>query len=62
MWEQYRKTFLSMQVVIFSITGWAYYTTRHPSVAVAFVTMQIGAVLGARWAVRLKTKMQAFRS
>jgi hypothetical protein len=60
MWAQYRKTFLGTQVVIALVTSAALVATgfRVPAAGVFFAVMQIGAVLGAMWAVRIKGKLQ----
>jgi hypothetical protein len=60
MWEQYRKTFVGMQVTIAAITGGAYFTMYRSFVpaAVFFVVMQSGALLGAYWGMRLKKRGQ----
>jgi uncharacterized membrane protein YfcA len=58
MWKQYKKTFVGMQLVICAITG-GVLAWRHlwDLAAMFFVTMQIGAVLGAMWGQRLKSKV-----
>ena len=58
MWEQYRKTLIGTQLFILSICALMVYR-RVPigGVAVFFVVMQLGAVIGARWAARLKRKI-----
>jgi uncharacterized membrane protein YfcA len=62
MWEHYRKRFWGMQVVIASFAvGFYYLTSRRLLIPAAlfFVTMQLGSLLGAAWATRLKRKYQA---
>jgi len=55
MWEQYRKTFRGMQMAIWLAAGAAFFVTHSCFVAaVFFATMQIGAIFGAAWGVRLK--------
>ena len=57
-WQQYRKTAVGMQVIIALITGGAY-LTMYRSLAPAltlFAILQVGAVLGAYWGVRLKKR------
>jgi uncharacterized membrane protein YfcA len=58
MWKQYKKTFVGMQLVIWAITG-GVLAWRHlwDLAAMFFVTMQIGAVIGAMWGQRLKSKV-----
>ena len=60
MWAQYQKTFLGTQAVIVMVTCVAFFATGHrvPAAAVFFAVMQIGAALGAMWAVRLKGKLE----
>jgi hypothetical protein len=63
MWAQYRKTFLGIQVVIAVVTCMALFATgdRVATAAVLFAVMQVCAVLGAMWAVRLKGKLALHR-
>ena len=61
MWEQYKKTLVGMQAVIAVITGCSY-LTMYRSLAPAamfFVVMQVGAVFGAYWGARLKSRAQS---
>ena len=60
MFEQYKKTFVGVQAVIFLVTVWMYFVCdRHiDAAAVFFVVMQIGGVMGAAWAYRLRNKLQ----
>jgi hypothetical protein len=60
MWQQYRKTLVPIQLFIFAAAITCYFVTRLWPVAVTvFLIMQVGAVLGAAWAARLKAKMRA---
>jgi uncharacterized membrane protein YfcA len=55
MWAQYKKTFVFTQVVIVVVTCIAYLGQRQwPAAALLFLVMQVGAVLGAAWALRLR--------
>ena len=58
MMERYKKTFWGMQAVIwliaFGVLAWAHMWSL---AALFFVTMQIGAVVGAMWATRLKNRL-----
>ena len=55
MWEQYRKTAVGIQIVISLVTFAVVIWSRHLAAgAVFFVVMQLGAVLGAGWSVRLR--------
>ena len=60
MLEQYKKTFLGVQVLAFAVSGWVYFGLTHwwASAALVFLTMQVGGVFGAMWASRLIRKMQ----
>lgn len=60
MWAQYKKTFVFTQVLICLVTL-AVYLGMHRLwilAAIYFVTMQVGAVLGAAWALRLRRKVE----
>jgi len=59
MWEQYKKTFAQMQLLIVLVTAGTYlYLGRGAArSAVFFLVMQVGAVAGARWGLRLKRKV-----
>ena len=59
MWQQYKKTFTGMQVVITIVTVAVYFGMgRLPALAgLFFLTMQAGALLGAAWAARLKRRL-----
>jgi hypothetical protein len=63
MWAQYKTTFLRIQTVIAMVTCAVFFVTGHrvPEAAVFFVVMQIGAVLGAMWAVRIQAKLELRR-
>ena len=63
MWEQYRKTLIPTQIVvaIVCLSMLLLFSAPWQGVAAIFVAMQIGAVLGARWGVRLKRKVEASR-
>ena len=60
MWAHYQKTFLRIQAVIAMVTLAALLATgfRLPAAAVFFAVMQVGAILGAMWGVRLKGKLE----
>ena len=58
MWQQYRKTLVPIQLFILAASITCYFVTRQWPVALAvFLIMEVGAVLGAAWAARLKNKM-----
>jgi hypothetical protein len=59
MWEQYKRTFRKTQAVIATVTVATYYGLGQVASrsAVFFLMMQVGAVLGAMWGVRLKKKV-----
>jgi hypothetical protein len=55
MLEQYKKTFVSLQVTMWLVAALVAWLTKQPLVGVWFLaTMQVGAVLGAFWGARLK--------
>lgn len=62
--EEYRKTFLGVQVITLMVTVWTYFERTHSLAASAliFATMQVGAVIGAAWAARLRRKVQRYRA
>ena len=60
--EHYKNTLVGTQAMIALITLVALMKTHRVIAALAFfATMQIGAVLGAVWAARLKNKIEAAR-
>jgi hypothetical protein len=63
MWAQYRSTSLRIQTLIAMVTCAVFFATGHRALAAApfFVVMQIGAVLGAMWGVRIKGKVELHR-
>jgi hypothetical protein len=60
MWQQYRKSLVSMQVFIAMITLGVFFLLGHQwaTAAAFFVVMQISAVIGAVWACRVKALIQ----
>ncbi|HYP76335.1 MAG TPA: hypothetical protein VER12_10280 [Polyangiaceae bacterium] len=55
MWEQYRKTAKGMQIIIAVVTIAVVIWSHHLAAgAMFFVVMQLSAVLGAGWSVRLR--------
>jgi hypothetical protein len=63
MWAQYKKTFLHIQIVIMLVTCAVFFATGHrvPGAFVFFTVMQIGAVLGAMWGVRMQARIGVAR-
>jgi hypothetical protein len=61
MWEQYKRNLLGIQALSCAASAWAYFGVTHSWVSAAwiFLAMQVGGVLGAAWAVRLKRKILA---
>jgi hypothetical protein len=58
MWEQYRRTFRSMQALMVVVTLVVMSWTRSVTFTAAFfATMQIGAVFGAMWGHQLKQRI-----
>jgi hypothetical protein len=63
MWLQYKRNFLGIQVLSGGATAWVYFGLTHnwASAAWIFLVMQVGGVLGAAWATRLRRKILAAR-
>ena len=63
MWEQYQKTLIPVQLVIFISCGYLWYSGRVTiGAAIAFfVIMQLGGLIGAAWAARLKRRIEVKR-
>jgi len=60
--EQYKKTWIPMQIGIFGVS--IFLLIRHMPLLGAlycFLVMQIAAVLGAWWGARIRRKVQAAR-
>ena len=59
MWKQYRKTTVVVQPFIATLCLVMKYLMRMPwpAVAVMFLVMQVGALLGAWWGARLRRKV-----
>jgi hypothetical protein len=57
--ERYQRTFWGMQATICAVSIGIFLWAHVWQVATLFfVTMQIGAVIGAAWAVRIKAKLE----
>ena len=55
MWDHYKKTFARMQVVMWLAASLPVLATRDLSVGLWFLAiMQIGSLLGAVWAARIR--------
>ena len=61
MWEQYRKTAAFTQIFVVAVCAAMRYFVKMPWAAVAalFVAMQLGALLGTWWGVRLRRRVTA---
>jgi hypothetical protein len=62
MWQQYRRTLIPTQLFIVAVCVTVYFkATDHQwlPVAVIFLVMQLGALIGAAWATRLKRRLTA---
>ena len=59
MWQQYKRNLLGIQLLSCGAAAWVYFGLTHNPAAAAwiFLTMQVGGVLGAAWAARLKRKI-----
>jgi hypothetical protein len=63
MWEQYKKTFRGMQVLIGLVTIGVLVLARRASIAGGFFAMmQCGALFGAMWGARLKRLFEGSRA
>jgi uncharacterized membrane protein YfcA len=59
MWEQYKRTFLGMQLVIAAIAILVFFASHFWAHAIVFyVIMQLGSLLGATWGARLSRKLK----
>jgi hypothetical protein len=59
MWEQYKRTFRSMQALMIVVTLVVMSWTRTWTYAAAFFAMmQVGAVMGAAWGHQLKNRIR----
>ena len=59
MWEQYKKTFAVTQIVILTVAvAVTLWSRAWNAGAMFFVIMQMGAILGAMWATRLKRMVE----
>lgn len=59
MLERYKRTFIGTQTIIAAVTLAILFKLQVWQVAaVFFATMQLGAVMGAMWAGRLKRKLE----
>jgi uncharacterized membrane protein YqjE len=61
MWAEYRKRLILTQVIILVLSLMLHFFQGYPwpAVAFAFGVLQVFAILGARWAVRMKGKISA---
>jgi len=61
--QQYKRTFRGMQIAIWLVAIGALVLTHKIYVAAAFVAaMQVGAIFGAMWGLRLKTLFEGSRA
>ena len=60
-WAHYKKTFLLMQLLIVLIAAQVHRQAQHIWVVtlVFFLVMQLGALVGALWAGRLRRRLVA---
>ncbi len=60
MFERYKKTFWGMQALICAVVLGIFVWSQSIDVAALFfTTMQVGALVGASWANRLKRKVES---
>jgi hypothetical protein len=59
MWQQYKKTFLGVQVIAGLSTAWVYFGLRMGLLAAGliFLVMQVSAIPGAMWANRIRRRV-----
>ena len=64
MWEQYKKTFLGVQVLAVGVAAWVYLGISHwwRPAAFIFLVMEVSGVFGAMWASRIRRRMESQRS
>jgi hypothetical protein len=60
MWDQYKKTFIGMQVVILLVTAGMFLVLSRDVTLVAtfFATLQLASLLGAYWGGSLRKRMR----
>ena len=60
MWAQYRKTLIPTQLLVVAVCLGAYYLGGMPpaAVAVIFIVMQVGAIIGTWWGLRIKRQLR----
>jgi hypothetical protein len=58
MLEQYKRTFVGMQMVIFLVTAGMFLLLQHDWALCLkfFATMQVASLMGATWGQRLKAR------
>lgn len=63
MWEQYRKTFIPTQIaiVIICFVLNLKFGVAIPALSVFVIVMELFALLGAMWAMRLRRKVEHAR-
>ena len=63
MWDQYRRTFVLTQLFILVIVALLIFMAKagRLNALLAFLFMQIAALVGAWWGTRLKRKIEAKR-
>ena len=59
MWQQYKKTFLGVQVLTVLAGAWVYFGLGSGLAPAALIvlTMEIGAIPGAMWASRIRRRI-----
>jgi hypothetical protein len=60
MWDQYRKTFIGMQIVILLVTAGMFivFSRDVTLVATFFATLQVASLLGSYWGDRLRKRVR----
>ena len=63
MWQQYKKTFIPVQVLIALICAAGFFVWKMPAIALIFaivLPMEGAAFIGAAWSYRLKRKIEVY--
>jgi hypothetical protein len=62
-WHQYKKTWVGTQLLIGVVTAGVLLRSHRLIAALAFfLTMQLGGLIGAMWAIRLKNRVERTRA
>ena len=61
MWAEYRKQFMFTQLVILGMVAMLRFSQHYPwqALVMAFLVLQFFGIMGIRWAMRMKRKLEA---